>query len=155
MSIWTHVSAVFRVDSIHPNLGERNKIKQTIGKACTAYSPDKEWEKLREHPEEYLPQGSEGTLQMVVWENPNRHCTAAYVVTVFGDLRDVDLCQKAERDKITSWFTRCCKELNIRQATITAECDSGIIVVANPNNNNGTPYVESPDVQIYYQKNAI
>ncbi len=152
MSIWTHVNTVFRIDSVYPHLEEKNKIKRIIGKTCIASSPAEEWEKLREHPEEYSPRGSEGTLQMAMWENPNRHCTAAYVVTVFGDLRDVDLCQKVEQDKIISWFMRCCKELDIRQATMTAECDSGVIIVANPNNNNGTPYVESPSVQIYYQK---
>lgn len=63
-----------------------------------------------------MPCGSKGTLQKVVWTNPEKSCTAAYTVSVFGDLRDwYDI------DVIVDWFKRIVtsEDLWVRSAVIT------------------------------------
>lgn len=62
--------------------------------------------------------GSEGSLEMSVWTNPDPCCMAAYTVSIFGDLRDHD-----STEEIINWFEEKCKELggSIRQAVITVD----------------------------------
>ena len=78
-------------------------------------SIDKWWES-QEHPEQFLPLGSEGSLKMSIWENPDYFCVAAYTVSIFGDLRDHN-----SIDEIINWFDEKCKGIWIRQAVITVE----------------------------------
>lgn len=115
MSNWTHVAAVVRVDDIIVISGGLDFTK-AFGKECLFDSPMEEWKKYDEHPEEYLPMGSEGSLHMSVWRNPNESSMAAYTVSIFGDLRDHD-----SVDEIIDWFKGKCKQLFIRQAVITVE----------------------------------
>lgn len=84
-----------------------------------------EWQEYREsledaaeHPDAYMPLGSEGSLQREVFVNPNESCLAAYVVTVFGDLRDHD-----SFDDIREWFERSCGRCFIRQAVCDVEVE--------------------------------
>ena len=51
-----------------------------------------------------------------VWINPDLSHCAAYVITIFGDLRD---CYEEDADKIIEWFKNKCKQFSIRQAMIT------------------------------------
>ena len=74
------------------------------------------WREQEEHPERYLPMGSEGTLKMMVWTSPDPSDMARYTVSIFGDLRDHDSPQE-----IVDWFKDKIKDLWIRQATITVE----------------------------------
>lgn len=118
MSTWTHVAATVRIDDF------RFSDNQTIpdwdeifGKECLFKSPREVWDDCYEHPEKYLPCGSEGTLQKTAWINPDSHMIAAYTVTIFGDLRDYD-----SPDKIIEWFKEKVDpgKIGIRQAVITA-----------------------------------
>jgi hypothetical protein len=73
-----------------------------------------------EHPDEYLPHGSEGSLQKSVWENPDSTAVAHWTVTVWGDLRDHD-----SIDEIEKWFRGCCDRLRdwLRQACCEIDND--------------------------------
>lgn len=128
MSQWTHVAAVFRVDSFR-SLCEQVDFHDIMGRECTfeeLYLGDSEEQRAlcieyADHPERFLPGGSEGTLEMSVWENPDSHCVAAYTVSVFGDLRDFG---EKERDSILfPWFERCCGSMWVRQAFIQADVE--------------------------------
>lgn len=121
MSIWTHVSAVFRVDGFQCFEGYVPPDWDAVfGKECLFESPKSVWDDLLERPEEYLPCGSEGTLEKSVWVNPDKSCSAAYTVSVFGDLRDW-----SDSRKIVDWFSDCClnRGLFIRNAVIDIEVE--------------------------------
>lgn len=76
MSQWTHVAAVIRYDSLR--LGALGLVDDP-----NYHDP---------LPELHggVPTGSEGPLQVHLSMNPDPQSVAAYVVTVFGDLRDYD-----------------------------------------------------------------
>lgn len=134
MSVWTHVAAVFRIDS--PKVGMDGpringyvepKWDKITGRAIynggwlTEDSYEKQrmrrdWDDYHENPEQFMPTGSEGSLQRLVWVNPDRSCAARYTVTVFGDLRDYD-----DHEAIHEWFVGVCKKCFIRQAV--CHCD--------------------------------
>jgi hypothetical protein len=124
MSVWTHVAAVFRVDDFRFEGKQRPDFEKIFGKSCLWGSPSKVWADYHKHPEQYLPCGSEGSLEMSVWENPNKEDITAYSISVFGDLRDYSNIKKIEK-----WFDECCKKLWIRQAVITIECETGKTIV--------------------------
>ena len=119
MSVWTHVAAIFRVDSIR-GLFPPPKFDEVFGKECLFESGAEVWNDVDKHPENYLPMGSEGSLQKSVWVNPESCHLAAYTVSVFGDLRDYDDVQA-----IVEWFKDKCAKVRIRQACITVECENG------------------------------
>ena len=121
MSVWTHVAGVIRLDSLRfdDSTPDWNEL---IGKECMWRSDN--WDDYYYHPEEFLPGGSEGTLRLSTWVNPNISHTAAYTITIFGDLRDYD-----NPNTIIDWFKNKCEEILstkgngiilIRQAVITA-----------------------------------
>lgn len=110
MSNWTHVAGIIRVDSIGDS-DLLNKIKDIIGKEIHYGSSDKDWDDFSNHPEKYLPCGSEGSLHSTIWENPKKYCMAAYTVSIFGDLRDDD-----SATEIIRWF---------RTKTLVLDCISG------------------------------
>lgn len=121
MSNWTHVAAILRVDSLRLSSNEEMNFQEIFGRELSFYSADEVFDEAQSHPERFLPCGSEGSLQMSVWENPNRSCLAAYTVSIFGDLRDHD-----SVDEIIAWFDEKCRNLEalafiIRQAVITVD----------------------------------
>ena len=106
MSIWTHVNASFRIDSIG-KISDKY-IYDIFGKPLT-------YEDLTNHKynkdEKYLPMGSEGSLNINIWKNPDENAIASTTVSIFGDLRDyIDI------DSIEKWFYDCCDSFIIRQA---------------------------------------
>lgn len=112
MSQWTHVNASFRLDSI--SRIDDEKIINIFGKAVDynhmyEIEYDENWEV--KNKEKYLPMGSEGTLEMSIWRNPDESCVASTTVSVFGDLRDYE-----SFDEIEKWFNRCCDAFSVRQA---------------------------------------
>ena len=122
MSHWVHVAAIVRLDALRIG-GESftDDIKAYFGKSTDDYPCD--WEDSYDHPEQWLPGGSEGTCSMQVWENPDQHCLATYTVSIFGDLRDVDM-----GDHILEWFEKklsleviCSQPFSVRQAVISVE----------------------------------
>jgi hypothetical protein len=111
MSIWSHVNASFRVDYIQYdkpiwNENELDKIRKScmnyenfskiilergFGKVVTfedLWNHNISRSYISEHPDEFLPMGSEGSLNMSIWINPNTSSMANYTVNIFGDLRD-------------------------------------------------------------------
>ena len=115
MSTWTHVAGVVRIDGIL-GMGPEPDWDDIFGKECLWEADPEVWHDLDKHPEKYMPCGSEGTLQKVVWTNPEKSCMAAYTVGIFGDLRDwYDI------DAIITWFKKIIKseDLWIRSAVIT------------------------------------
>ncbi len=115
MSNWTHVAAVARIDSIVGLVPELD-FEERFGKTLEYGDSQRKWWEQEEHPERYLPMGSEGSLKMMVWTDPDPCNMARYTVSIFGDLRDHDSPQE-----IVDWFKEKLKDLWIRQATITVE----------------------------------
>ena len=123
MSQWTHVAAIFRLDSLG-KISDEN-IYKTFGKEVT-------WNNLYNYDEsddiKTLPMGSEGTLEMSIWHNPDKGCMASTTVSVFGDLRDYG---GSDIDKLKEWFNECCEHFMVRQAVmhvIDEYADEPIIV---------------------------
>lgn len=128
MSNWTHVAGVIRVDSLrfnedidfdkligkefmpYKNILDNDSIEDTIAKLNEAYAD------LEADSSAYLPMGSEGSLHKSVWTNPDECACAAYVVTIWGDLRD-----HHDANEIVEWFKKICDKLWVRQACITVE----------------------------------
>ena len=115
MSNWTHVAAIFRVDSLRLD-NHRPNFTKIFGKELNYNDAREVFFEAEDHPERFLPCGSEGSLEMSVWENPDPCCVAAYTVSVFGDLRDHE-----SVEEIINWFDAKCKMLSIRQAVITVD----------------------------------
>lgn len=109
MSQWTHVAAVFRLDSLGP-ISDENII-ECFGKTVS-------YEELHDYDEldssKVLPMGSEGSLEMNIWHNPDHRDLASTTVSVFGDLRDFGGNEGLE--KLKKWFDDCCKSFMVRQA---------------------------------------
>lgn len=134
MSNWTHVAGIIRFDSMRGMKGYlKENIKaddytlddfhNLIGKECLWGCSNKTLEDFEENPDDYLPMGSEGSLQLSLWINPEKDCSFSYVVSIFGDLRDHD-----DANEIIEWFKKKLKSIEkvyennlfVRQATITA-----------------------------------
>ena len=120
MSVWTHVAAIFRVDSLR-FANEDFDFGKVFGKECLWRSDSKTWDDQRANPDSYLPTGSEGSLRISVWDNPDKHHLAAYTVSVFGDLRDYD-----DVDALGKWFRKTCRKTWIRQAVCHVMCENGV-----------------------------
>lgn len=127
MSMWTHVCGSFRVDCM-VGLEPEPDFEDIFGRECLFDSPMTLWNELDENPSKFLPCGSEGTLQMSVWSNPDKHSMAAYTIDIFGDLRDYN-----DPAAIMEYFCTVCKRLarySIRQAIMTANNESGLMQTA-------------------------
>lgn len=115
MSQWTHVNASFRLDSFGRT--DDKELINIFGKSIDYYHMDEieydeNWE--IKDKDKYLPMGSEGTLNISIWHNPNESCMTSTTVSVFGDLRDYDSFEEIEK-----WFNECCDafgSIGIRQA---------------------------------------
>ena len=120
MSMWVHVAAVVRVDSFGPVSDEQ--IENIFGKECLWEDDREVWDHMRDFPEQYLPMGSEGSLQMSVWHNHRECDVPSTTVTIFGDLRDKD-----NAEYLVSWFKEKCdlcdKKFKVRQAVITVNAE--------------------------------
>lgn len=92
MSQWTHVNGSIRVDCLRM-MGDTLDFKN-IFKTCDYNDDDKQWDDCN------VPCGSEGSLNINIWESPEKSAMAAYTVNIFGDLRDYD-----DKDEIVKWFT--------------------------------------------------
>lgn len=135
MSVWTHVAAVFRIDAVKAEHCGRGTVNgrplidwdKVTGRAI--YDGDwcshddyeqrrmrEDWDAYRKHPDRFMPTGSEGSLQRLLWVNPDDHCAARYTVTVFGDLRDYE-----DHEAIHEWFDEVCSRCHMRQAV--CQCD--------------------------------
>lgn len=119
MSIWTHVAAIIRIDSIKGFVGMGPQSKEELEKVLGPVAKFNGNDEVRNSCT--LPCGSEGSLQYAIWENEDEHDISAFTVSVFGDLRDYD-----ETEPIEKWFNEFCGKFPlIRQAICVAEVESG------------------------------
>lgn len=123
MSNWTHVAGIVRVNDIR-GLTQSPDFDRVFGKECLYDSPSETWEDAEKHPERYLPMGTEGSLRINVWTNPDKSQVAAYTVSIFGDLRDHD-----SPDAVIEWFQEKVRSLWVR---------AGNAVIIVENDDNGT-----------------
>ena len=115
MSIWTSVAAGIRVDHLRLNgLTGGKPIKDIIGEPCLV----EKW-----NDKTTIPCGSEGSLEYIINENEDIRFIPAYVVTIYGDLRDYE-----DVDAIYDWLYNLCKQIektgymSIRMAVGRIEC---------------------------------
>ena len=113
MSNWTHVAGIIRVDGFRVSTGTEPDWDSILGKELQYEDDNKIWIEAENHPELFMPLGSEGSLTKTIWANPDKSCIAAYTVSIFGDLRDHD-----DPDAIIKWFKDKCSKLFVRQASI-------------------------------------
>ncbi|MBQ2639138.1 MAG: hypothetical protein IJF92_00010 [Bacilli bacterium] len=136
MSTWTHVNAVIRLDSMESLFGGvgsiKRKLKDLIGPVYLPYKNDEElnnkyWTETNKDDNIKLPCGSEGTLHVALYRNPDVHSIASHTLAIFGDLRDFD-----STKEIYNWFNQLCKDLKdfeksgcmgIRSAVCEAETE--------------------------------
>lgn len=135
MSQWLQVAAIARIDSFRFNHDSTEpaikRFEAVFGKECLWGHGD--FDDAFDHPENYLPMGSEGSLTMSVWENPDISSLAAYTVSIFGSLRDQD---EEYAEYIINWFKDKVSSLATRNAVIDVEVDgySHKIWTYNPDN---------------------
>lgn len=103
MSVWTHVAGIARIDCLRPMIEPKEMIKDAIdyhfGREIHYEDSDEVWRDFYEHPDSYLPHGSEGSLRIETWENGDPSHAAAFTVSIFGDLRDYE-----DAQWIIDWF---------------------------------------------------
>lgn len=117
MSAWCQVSGIVRVDGFADK-----DFSEVFGKQLEWDSPDELWQEADEHPERFLPMGSEGSIKMTVWKNPHGNHADKYTISLFGSLRDV-----WSPHPIIEWFKEKVESLSlVRQAVITADCGVGL-----------------------------
>lgn len=144
MSVWSHVLCSFRFDSFRNDWVLNVKdytikdFHNIIGKECLWDSEETVWDDVKNNSDTYLPMGSEGSLRMSLWTNPNKDEIPSYTVTIFGDLRDHD--DKKYVDDMIKWFIDKCNEieddkdnnLSIRQAFIQIDNEAfGLKSISN------------------------
>ena len=103
MSQWLQVAAIARIDDFRENpistKEATDMFEKIFGKECLWGHGD--FNDAFDHPENYLPMGSEGSLKMSVWVNPSTDYIDSYTVSIFGSLRDRD---ETDADSIIEWF---------------------------------------------------
>lgn len=120
MSIWTHVTGVIRLET-GLKLDD-DDIENLIGKRILYRAPQKPKDEYKEHPERFIPKGSNGSLNFHVYNHDNKYELPSCVISIFGDLEDY-----ADSDAIIEWFKSRVKSsiYTVRQACITV---SGLTV---------------------------
>ena len=117
MSQWLQVAAIARIDDFRfepVSVEEATKrFEKVFGKECSWETGD--FDDAFEHPERYLPMGSEGSLKMSVYVNPHVSSMDSYTVSIFGSLRDVDI---KDAENIIDWFKDKISSLPTRNAVI-------------------------------------
>lgn len=120
MSSWIHVSGVFNIDGVRDLTDEERKMsfeKLMDVKLGKEVSFDDIWlheTEIESHTEEYLPLGSEGSLQKSICFDNVVDSINIGAITIFGNLRDC-----YDVDKYIEWFKKKCELFYIRQAVIT------------------------------------
>lgn len=109
MSQWTHVNSSFRIDSFE---------KVSDEEICNVFGRHVGFNDLWDYESEYksTPMGSEGSLEIAIWHNPETDHVASTQVSVFGDLRDFG--EEEDIEMLKQWFDECCSKFSVRQAVI-------------------------------------
>jgi len=106
MSQWTHVNGSIRIDHLKV-MSDYTDLNSKF-KTCGFTDDEIEWKECN------VPCGSEGSIQVNIWENPEDHHLAAYTVNFWGDLRDYD-----NEQELVDWFTKIIKSHMIRDAVMS------------------------------------
>ena len=122
MSTWTHICGMIRVDSFRIFNNITNDL-HNLFKTCSFDGPREEWNKCT------VPCGSEGSLKVTIWENPDKESLASHTISIFGDLRDYG---KSRKKEFVAWWKHVLKECEnekkgcwIRNAIINFEFEDG------------------------------
>jgi len=107
MSVWTHVAGIVRIDG----LAGVTPIPD-IGYTCDFDDDEETWDRCN------VPCGSEGSLHVDLWINPDAHALARFVIHVFGDLRDFD-----DEAEIVAYFDRLTDGQMVRQGCFTVDIE--------------------------------
>jgi hypothetical protein len=118
MSQWAHVNGSIRIDGITGLLP--NPDFKSMFRTCNYEDPEDKWKACN------VPKGSEGSLKINIWQNPDDSCMARFTINIFGDLRDYE-----NKDEIKNWFTDICTkhDLMIRDAVLTCDIEYNSISV--------------------------
>ncbi len=95
MSKWTHVNGAIRFDCLRGAIPGHNRqgIEKILGSTCDFGDPDHVWKACT------VPKGSEGSIQFAIHENPNKDAISAFMVQIWGDLRNYE-----DYEEIKEWF---------------------------------------------------
>ena len=122
MSFWTQVDAYFEFESyeMKKHKGDKEKLfDQLFGKVCRYEDLSSDtWKDILEHPDNYLPCGSEGTLKRMVWKRKGSDGSTRYLVNIHGGLRDF-----WEAEPIKTWFKKVCRSPYISSAHMSIELE--------------------------------
>lgn len=114
MSIWTHVTGVIRLETGLKL--DNNDIENLIGKRILYRAPKELKDEYKEHPERFMPKGSNGSLNFHVYNHDNKYELPSCIISIFGDLEDY-----SNTDEIIEWFKSRVRSsiYTVRQACIT------------------------------------
>ena len=131
MSFWTYVAAEFTFDTFylkeHKEKIDEKFLDDIFGKAVRYKDLSREvWDDIKEHPKNYLPIGSEGTLKKSVWVKQVKTSKGGLSyrgkhVRVYGSLRDF-----WDQEPIEEWFKRVCNKPEIDEGAVKIELDGGV-----------------------------
>lgn len=122
MSIWTHVNGSIRIDSfrfaeieghVKPENSPEDPSKY-LGRIIT-YDDLVNGADIKDT---FIPCGSEGSLEYVIYRNPHLNCLAAYTVAIFGDLRDYN-----NIEEILKYLFKICENKAIRSGIVEIEVE--------------------------------
>jgi len=118
MSYWTHVNGSLRIDCPHPvknlDFTRFDTHIKNLFKVVHAHGSKEEWEACN------IPYGSEGSLDVNIWINPELNYVARYTINFFGDLRDFEDYQHIE---IVNWINELIikNRLDVRAGIMTID----------------------------------
>lgn len=112
MSTWVQVHSTLIVDQKEGETKSefKSKMEKIFGKNCLWNAPKEIWNDAEEHPDQYLPMGSEGTLEMTIGRgkyfdqyagNDGQLVKACWIVSINGGLRD-----RIGVDWINEWYSK-------------------------------------------------
>jgi hypothetical protein len=105
MSQWTHVAATIRFDALRlPGIAVGRMTLADLGRTVQYDQPVTAWDACD------VPCGSEGSLQTSLYEDPDTSNMAAYVATIWGDLRSYE-----DVEAIRAYLNRICRGRMVRQ----------------------------------------
>lgn len=120
MSQWSHINGNIRVDSLCGLLPDETPKFNEIFKTCNFEDEEEKWNNCN------VPCGSEGSVQVSIYQNPDPSCLSQYSISIYGDLRDY-----SNKDEVKQWFEEICtkKDLIIRNAELTCEVEYDAIYI--------------------------
>lgn len=129
MSQWTHVNGSIRYDAGYRN-PKKEELKKLIG-IMANYGDADSFEKCN------MPCGSEGSIEYNIYENENLNDLAAFVVSIWGDLRDYN-----NSKEIEEWFHKITKDQFIRSAILEIDVEYENTIILQYDERNGINKIE-------------